>query len=135
VVINAHGLEGRFGVRFAGPSDWGGDGADLGNADLLVLLACSVGRLRQDGSRDVEGLYAELAAHHGRTVIAAPWTIADNETASLGHAIVREYLCRGGQIEWQRRPPATLRPCPRTQPRPPRRRVRRRSQHATGRSV
>jgi hypothetical protein len=98
VLVNAHGLQGRFGVRLAGPSDWRGDGSNLDDVDLLLLLACSVGRLRQDGTRDVEGLYAELAAHHGRTVIAARWPIADNETASLGSAIVREYLAEVAKL-------------------------------------
>jgi len=91
VVVNAHGIQGRYGVKLAG-SDWTGGGADLRDTDLIVLAACSVGRLQEDGSRDVEGLCAELAAHHGRTVVAARWPIADTETALLVSELVREYM-------------------------------------------
>ena len=91
LVINAHGIEETYGVRLAQDTEWCGSGANLEHIDLVILAACSVGRLRQDGGRDVEGLYAELAAHHGRCVIAARWPIADNETAILVDEIVRQY--------------------------------------------
>ncbi|MCY2989642.1 MAG: hypothetical protein NTY19_17460, partial [Planctomycetota bacterium] len=54
--------------------------------------ACSVGRLQQDGDRDVAGLCAELAASRGRTLIAARWPIADTETARFTQLLVDEYL-------------------------------------------
>ncbi len=96
VVVNAHGIQGRAGVRLAGEgkddaSEWRGDGADLRDTDLVMLAACSVGRLQEQGGRDVEGMYAELAAHHGRTMIAARWPIADTETALLTAELIREY--------------------------------------------
>lgn len=94
VVINAHGVAQTFGVKLADGTCWQGDGANLQWVDLLVLSACSVGRLEQDGARDVEGLYVKLAAHHGRAVIAARWPIADNETAIFTEEIVRQYIAR-----------------------------------------
>jgi len=46
-----------------------GEGVDCAtrsdSAGCLLL-----GRLQEDGSRDVEVLCTELAAHHGRTIIA-----------------------------------------------------------------
>lgn len=90
--INAHGIREKHGVRLAGGSSWHGEGADLRKTDLILLSACSVGRLQQDGSRDVEGLCAELAAWHGRTVVAARYPIADAETANFAAAVLRQYF-------------------------------------------
>jgi len=69
-----------------------GGGIDLSRIDLVVLVACSVGRLRQDRRHDVEGLFAELAAHHGRCAIAARWPIADCESATFAVEVMRFYL-------------------------------------------
>lgn len=65
---------------------------DLRRLDLLILVACAVGRLTQWGHRDVEGLIAELTACGGRSVIAARWPIADVEAATLTTEIVHQYL-------------------------------------------
>jgi CHAT domain-containing protein len=91
VVVGADGLVKHSGVQF--PTEvWTGDGADLGGVDLLVLVACAVGRPQQDRGRDVEGLYARLVANRGRSVVAAKWPIADTEAALLVGDLVSEYL-------------------------------------------
>ncbi len=92
LVVNGHGIRETYGVKLAQDTQWQGTGADLRDTDLILLAACSLGRLLDNGVRDVEGLYAELAAHHGRTVIAARWPIADMETATFTSEVVREYL-------------------------------------------
>lgn len=91
VVINAHGDENKAAVHLAG-GKWDGGGADLSGVDLVFLVACGVGRLRQDGRHDVEGLFAELAAHHGRCAITARCPIADREAAAFAAEVVKCYL-------------------------------------------
>jgi len=98
LVVNAHGIRERFGVKLSEDTEWNGTGADLRDTDLIVLAACSVGRLREDGYGDVEGLCAELAAHHGRTVVAARWPVADTETAALASELVRDYVNEIGAV-------------------------------------
>jgi hypothetical protein len=98
LVLNAHGIREKFGVKLAPnselapDSEWCGAGSNLRATDLIVLAACSVGRLCEDSGRDVEGLCAELAAHHARTVVAARWLIADSETAELTSEFLHQYL-------------------------------------------
>lgn len=92
LVVNAHGVRDRYGVQLARKTVWQGSGADLSDTDIVILPACSVGRLQQDGDRDVAGLCAELAASRGRTLVAARWPIADTETARFTQLLVDEYL-------------------------------------------
>jgi hypothetical protein len=91
-VVGGHGDLLRAGVILAGGQPWCGDGCDLSSLDLLILVACAIGRLSQEGERDVEGLYAQLVAHRGRAVVAARWPIADTEAATFVTALVAEYL-------------------------------------------
>jgi hypothetical protein len=56
------------------------------------MTTWAVGRLKQDGHRDVEGLYAQLVAHGGRCVVAARWPIADVEAATFATELVHQYL-------------------------------------------
>jgi hypothetical protein len=94
-VVGGHG-DARHGVRLAGLNLFGGPEGplhtDLSGLDLLLLVACAVGRVQQTGDRDVEGLYTWFAAHGGRSVIAAGWKVADREAATLAAEVVRQYL-------------------------------------------
>jgi hypothetical protein len=94
-VVGGHG-DARHGVRLAGEDLFGGPEGqmhtDLSGLDLLLLVACAVGRVQQTGDRDVEGLYTWFAAHGGRSVIAAGWKVADREAATLAAEVVRQYL-------------------------------------------
>lgn len=90
VIIGAHGVgsvEGEYvatpGVQLANSESWCGERTNLGNVDTLILCCCAVGRLNQNGQSDVEGMYARLAAHGARCVVAARWQIADFEAALL----------------------------------------------------
>lgn len=89
--FGGHGADTAGGVLFSG-GVWDGGGADLSSLDLLLLVACAVGRLAQDGQRDVEGLYAKLVAQGCRAVIAARWPIADTEAAVFATILADEYL-------------------------------------------
>jgi CHAT domain-containing protein len=93
IVVGGHG-DARQGVRLADGALFCGPGGlvDLSGLDLLLLVACAVGRVEQTGDCDVEGLYAHLAAHGCRSVIAAGWKIADREAAIFGAEVVRQYL-------------------------------------------
>jgi hypothetical protein len=98
VVVGGHGDEHAAGVALS-DGLWCGDGADLSRVDLLLLVACAVGRLHEeDNSRDIKGLYTQLAAHRCRSVIAARWPIADTEAATFAAEVVHRYLAalRGG---------------------------------------
>lgn len=91
-ILGGHGDANRAGVKFA-DGLWQGDGGDLASVDLLFLVACAVGRLKQriyQGEGDVTGLYARLASC--RAVIAARWPIADIEAAVFAAEFIREYL-------------------------------------------
>ena len=92
VVIGAHGVCDQAGVKLSNTMPWCGEGTDLSDIDLLILVSCAVGRLTQSGDRDVEGLYARLAVHGARCVAAARWPIADLEAAVLVVEFVNEYL-------------------------------------------
>jgi hypothetical protein len=73
-VGGGHGHLEKAGVALANGQLWCGRVADLGKLDLLMLVVCAVDRLKQDGQRDLEGLYAELVAHGGRSVVGATGT-------------------------------------------------------------
>lgn len=90
-VIAGHGVRAASGVRLM-DSAWSGGGAALGSVELLVLVACAVGRVQESDSRDVVGLYAELASHQARSVVAARWPIADREAATFAVEVVEQYL-------------------------------------------
>lgn len=91
VLIGAHGVS-RAGIKLADDVEWCGEAADLSEVDLLVLCCCAVGRLTQNGIRDVEGLYSRLAVHGARCVVAARWPIADLESAILLGEFLKNYL-------------------------------------------
>lgn len=117
VVVGGHGDINRAGVRLAPPEElapdslsadqqfawreeaahWCGDGADLSNVDLLILVACAVGRLNQEGDRDVEGLYTQLVRQGASAVIGARWPISDIEAAEFVAQMVREYIVEIGE--------------------------------------
>jgi hypothetical protein len=94
-VIGGHGNVYEAGVSLA-DGLWRGEGVDLSRLDLLVLVACAVGRLRQQENRDVDGLYARLVTQGGRCVLAARWPIADTEAATFVTELVRQYV---GEVE------------------------------------
>jgi hypothetical protein len=92
VVVGGHGDDHAAGVALS-DGLWCGDGVDLSRVDLLLLVACAVGRLHEeDNSRDIKGLYTQLAAHRCRSVIAARWPIADTEAATFAAEVVHHYL-------------------------------------------
>ena len=92
VVVGAHGDNTHAGVKLRDEEPWCGDDADLNDVDLLILCSCAVGRLTQRGHRDVEGMYARLAVHGARCVVAARWPIADLEAAVLLGEFLNEYF-------------------------------------------
>jgi hypothetical protein len=89
-VLGGHGNTREAGVSLKNGC-WCGGGADLSSLDFLVLMACAVGRVNQQGDRDVEGLYSRLLVHRGRCVLAARWKIADAEAAGFITEVLRHY--------------------------------------------
>lgn len=99
-VLGGHGDLKSAGVRVADKqSVWQGQG-NLSRLDWLLLVACAVGRLKQEGQRDIEGLCAQLFAHQGRCVLAARWPIADTEAATFIIEVVHQYLELMRREDW-----------------------------------
>lgn len=71
---------------------WEGGGCDLSGVDWLWMVSCSIGRLGQNGDRDVEGFCVRLALHRSRSVAAFRWPVHSLEAVSLVNESVRLYL-------------------------------------------
>lgn len=71
---------------------WEGGGCDLSGVDWLWMVSCSIGRLGQNGDRDVEGFCVRLALHRARSVAAFRWPVRSLEAVSLVNESVRLYL-------------------------------------------
>ncbi len=69
-------------------------GCVLADRDLLFLVSCAVGRIRQEGEdgvvSDVTGLYARVAG--ARSVIAARWPINEREASLFASVYLSRYL-------------------------------------------
>lgn len=101
VAICGHGDFYRSGVRLAADGEngsvsesvlWDGGGCDLSYVDWLWLVSCSIGRLSQNGDRDVEGFCVRLALHRARSVAAYRWPVDSVESVALTNESVRLYL-------------------------------------------
>lgn len=90
VVLGGHGSRHRAGLQLA-DGFWCGDGSKLAAHDFLMFIACSVGELEADGTLDVRGFYAEIAAHGGRCATVARYQIADSEAATFTCALFDAY--------------------------------------------
>src|SRR5262249_37982003 len=66
---------------------WRGEPCDLGWAEFLVQVSCSVGRLSQDGLRDVEGFCVELVLSRARSVLAARWPVHCYQAIDFANAV------------------------------------------------
>ncbi len=98
-VVCGHGDLYRSGIRLpSGVAEdeadvhWHGAGCDLSGVDWLWLVSCSLGRLRQNGDRDVQGFCVELILHRARSVSAFRWPVNAVEAAVFTHRAIGEYL-------------------------------------------
>jgi hypothetical protein len=71
---------------------WQGDGCDLSHAEWLLLVSCSIGRVRQGGDLDIEGFCVQLAVHRARSVLACRWQVSAVEAAAFASEAVNQYL-------------------------------------------
>ena len=71
---------------------WQGDGCDLSHAEWLLLVSCSIGRIRQGGDLDIEGFCVQLAVHRARSVLACRWQVSAVEAAAFASETVNQYL-------------------------------------------
>jgi CHAT domain-containing protein len=96
LILAGHGADGKFGIEFSGgehhspASLWRGEG-DFSNCSLIILLSCSVGRLRHSSITDVQGLYTRILANGGGNVVAAKWDVDDCYGASFLLEFLDEY--------------------------------------------
>ena len=94
LVVAGHGVAARQGIQLAGAAGgtssqiWRGSG-DFQHCGLIVLMACSMGRLHQYNHTEVDGLYASIVAHGGRSVIAPRWDVDDVMSATF----LLDFLC------------------------------------------
>jgi CHAT domain len=82
---------------------WSGAGCDLSSVNLLLLPSCSMGRLRQAGDGDVEGMCALLALHRARSVLACRWPVLTDQAIAFTHEVVASYLALSARAEERER--------------------------------
>jgi hypothetical protein len=95
--ICGHGDFERAGIVLGGNGGngeilWQGGGCDLSGAEWLLLVSCSIGRVRQGGDLDVEGFCVQLAAHRARSVLACRWPVSAAEAAAFASEVTHQYL-------------------------------------------
>jgi hypothetical protein len=88
--------EGRWGPPMGG--------CDLRTVELLVHVACSVGRVAQTPIRGVDGLCVELTASRARSVLAGLWSLHCLDAVELCTDAARRYL----EYREERRPNRSL---------------------------
>ena len=97
LTICGHGDFFRSGIELAGSEGtastlWEGGGCDLSGVDWLWMVSCSIGRLGENGDRDIEGFCVRLALHRARSVAAFRWPVHSLEAAAFVNESVRQYL-------------------------------------------
>jgi hypothetical protein len=72
---------------------WKGEGCDLSEVDLVLMVSCSIGRIK-DGSNnlDVEGFCIQLAVNRAFSVIACRWKIDAWEACLFANEVASQYL-------------------------------------------
>ncbi len=95
VTVLGHGTD--KGVKLAPESEgkpgyWRGEGVDLTAVELLLLVSCSFGRVRETGERDVDGFCVEQAIHRGRAAIACRWPVLADEAVQFASRLVQRYV-------------------------------------------
>ncbi len=98
VVIAAHG-DPEIGGVLLSDGTWDGDDVRLEAVDVLILVSCAVGRVRNQTLYDFDGMYVRLAGCGARSVLAARWPI-DDHSASL---VCIDFLDRYMGVEESRR--------------------------------
>jgi hypothetical protein len=90
-----HGDEEEAGVVVGPPPGtvYKGDGMRLELFELMLVLACSLGRHRQTGAVDVESFCCDLTLNGMRSAIAARWPVHSQQAADVGNEIAWQYLC------------------------------------------
>jgi hypothetical protein len=111
LTVCGHGAEAKSGVRLwgcqlvtcdgcASNSDmlWAGQGTDLRGAQLVLMVSCSIGRLRHLGQMDgegvlpdVDGFVADLTAHGCRAALAARWPVHCLEAPQFANMVAEEF--------------------------------------------
>jgi hypothetical protein len=87
-----HGDGSKAEVLLADDSPWKGAGLDLGLVEFLMLVSCSIGRVRETGVPDVEGFCVELAVHRARSVLACTWLVESIQAANAANEVLAQYL-------------------------------------------
>ncbi len=89
-----HGHETEAGIM-VGPTPGfpcRGEGMPLEQFELLLIIACSLGRHQTTGAIDAESFCCDLTLNGGRSAIAARWPIIGSLAAHIGCEIAKEYL-------------------------------------------
>lgn len=71
---------------------WQGEGCDFRHVDWLWLVSCSLGRLAENGYRDLEGFCVRLALHRAKSIAAYRWPVNSVEAAALAAHSTWHYL-------------------------------------------
>jgi hypothetical protein len=60
--------------------------------ELMLVIACSLGRHRQTGALDAESFCCDLTLNGMRSAVAARWPVHSEQAADVGNEIARQYL-------------------------------------------
>jgi hypothetical protein len=96
LTVCGHGIKDSPGVALNDPDPWDGRGCDLSHVDWLLLVSCSVGRLRQGNGGasvpDVDGFVANLLARRARSALACRWPVHCMEAPWFANSVADEYI-------------------------------------------
>jgi hypothetical protein len=96
LTVCGHGDARYAGVHLGDDRLWDGRGCDLSPIDFLLLVSCSIGRLRHGKQEtavpDVEGFVANLAAQRVQAALACRWPVHGLEAVWFANAVTDKYL-------------------------------------------
>jgi hypothetical protein len=96
LTVCGHGCASPAGVHLRDNHAWNGLGCDFSRVDWLLLVSCSVGRLRQVPGGpvvpDVTGFVANLVAQRARAALACRWPVHAIQAPWFANAVADEYL-------------------------------------------
>jgi hypothetical protein len=102
LTVCGHGNLYGPGVRLKDDEVWTGRGCDFDKVDWLLLVSCSLGRVRHTGvagdagdegeAPDVEGFIAHLLARRVRSVLACRWPVHGSQAARFANLAASAYL-------------------------------------------
>jgi hypothetical protein len=77
-------------------------GCDLSEVEFLIQVSCTVGRVLQTGTRDVEGFCANLVVGRVRSAVAGLWDLFADDAITFAISLAQHYLQTRIQLDEDR---------------------------------